>query len=143
MCYGPQRIRCWLCVTVSAATDDEPSGPNTASTATSVTRSSGFFCALAWLTEWWVCALAANSSADPVYRISCDIAHDPMQVHTAAPEPPSHQVSSSDASRGSPSVVLIPIVFALLYPQTAVDALAAPHLVFPAGFLCRTSRRRS
>ena len=142
MCCGPQRIRCWLCVTVSAATDDEPSGPNTASTATSVTRSSGFFCALAWLTELWVCALAANSSADPVYRISCDIAHDPMQVHTAASEP--RPIKFLRLTRVA---VRLPwssyLCVRLLYPQTGVDALAAPHLVFPAGFLCRTSRRRS
>ena len=85
MCHGAQRVRCWLCIAVSAAADDElPGLVSTESGVTHVLQDS--LCTWARLTEWWVCALTTNSFV-----------------------PPSHQASLPGASRCSPSVVLVPV----------------------------------
>ena len=44
MCYGAQRARCWDRIIELGATDDELTGLSLVSTATGVTRSSGFSC---------------------------------------------------------------------------------------------------
>ena len=67
-------------------------------------------CALVWLTERWVCALAPGFIVPPVHSISPKAyltKHRGPDCSTR--EPPSHQASSLDASRGSPSLVLVPV----------------------------------
>ena len=53
----------------------------------------------------WVCAVSEGSVVTLVRSIfPSDIAHDPMWTRVLARDPPSHEASSLDARRGSPSV---------------------------------------
>ena len=95
-------------------------------------------CTLARLTERSVSALAAHSIVACSQHFSSGISHEtqrPRLQHQRALLPIKLLRLTRVAVRLPWSSYLC---LRLLYPQTAVDASAAPHLVFPAWFLCRT-----
>ena len=124
MCHGPQRVRCWPRITVPAAADDELPSPALVCTATGLTRLG-------------LCVVGKQSCVScsqqfPVTPLTTQCT--PILQHQSL-----HPIQLPHLKR---VVVRLPwssyLCLRLLCLQTAVVALAAPHVAFLAGFPCRT-----
>ena len=127
-----------LCTTTPATADDELTSLSPVSTATGMTRACGFFLHFGSADRAVGLCVGGTQhcglfTAFLQWHISRNI-----EAQTAAPE----SLLPIKLLRLTRVVLRLPwssyLCLRLRYPQTAVDASAAPHLVFPAWFLCRT-----
>ena len=123
------------CITAPPAADDELTSLSTVSTATGVTRSYGFSCTGSANRVVGLCVVGKQ------YCGSCS-QHFPVASLTAQCRPVlQHQSLRPIKLQVTRVVGRLPwssyLCLRLRCPQT-VDALAAPHPAFLAGFLCRT-----